>query len=412
MARRRRIISLPAVLLMTMIVAGGGGTALAQDPEEVNPLDTHFTVAGQVAVFNANVNQIYAESLDAERRRSNLGNRLWSLVKKQEDDGIGYAADIFLLQELNRTQAIALKNEFPGKNASQIGHAASTDAEKGVITNNTSYLHVSETAILYNSDTMKLVDGSVGYIDHAYSRSQGCTESYRLALGIPLDLDSDGESDCAKPKWKRTFYAEFIEKESGLRFAVASVHWVLDEFFSQKSYAAEMKAEWAKHIADTLKTTFPLSTAFAIGGDFNQKRCKATALLETTDDVSTSVDSANEPVLCEPNPFWTRFSSLGFVDTVFAMHGQTDERLRDQYRDGFVGRSLTQINYRKKRIDHIFIGGDTVHSAASFDLSCGVTAPYPEDRNCAKLAHPHAYSDHRIVWAFMGPVPRVHQVES
>lgn len=90
------------------------------------------------------------------------------------------------------------------------------------------------------------------------------------------------------------------------------------------------------------------------------------------------------------------------------MHGQTDDRLTAQYRDGFVGRTST-INYRNKRIDHIFTAGETIHSAASFDLSCGVGAPSPYAWNCDNLAHPDAYSDHRIVWAFRIAGPATEQ---
>ena len=408
MLRKLGVLSLITAVLM---VAPTTGAAAQELPPW--PLPEYFTLPGQVAIFDANVRQIYD---DSEARRNALGRRLYDLVweERYTEGSIGYSADIFLLQELNSVQANDLADEFGGKNLSWVGVAASSPALNGTIREYPSYVLKSETAILYNTNTMELVPGSVDHIDHTYSSNYGCSEATRVAMGIALDLDGDGKSDCAKPKWKRTYMAEFVEKESGLRFAVASVHWVLDSFFAEKATAAEHKAQWAQDIATTLRTRYPLATAFTVGGDMNQKRCAEVPPAGISGDQDVPIDLSDEPkerTVCPVTPFWERFSALGFVDTVFAVHGQTDTRLSAQYRDGFVGRDTTQINYRPKRIDHIFTAGETTHSAASFDLFCGVGAPSPHPWNCRELTHPDAYSDHRIVWAFVGPVPRATRVE-
>lgn len=408
MIGRQRLVSLLFALMMAVNATAAAASEEVVSSDDGDVLLTNATPAGQVAIFNSNVMQVYN---DDEMRRSALGRRFYTLRTTFGEDGMGYSADIFLLQEVNTVQAEDLRIELQQKNGFYNTLAASSNNH--ILEDSTSLLHVSDTAIIYNNKTMALVPGSKGHIDHTYTRSEACSESTRLSLGIALDLDGDGKSDCEKPKWKRTFYAEFQEVASGLRFAVASVHWVLDDFFSDKTTAANKKAEWAEDLALHLRTTFPSSTAYAIAGDFNQKRCRATDVLATsttTDDSTDVLAAPKEPVVCETNPFWTRFSALGFVDTIFAMHGQTDDRLTAQYRDGFVDRTSTPA-YRKKRIDHIFTAGETVHSAASFDLSCGVGAPEPYDWNCKEITHPDAYSDHRIVWAFMGPVPRVERIE-
>jgi hypothetical protein len=249
-----------------------------------------------------------------------------------------------------------------------------------------------------------IVEGT-GHIDHAYSLADKCSSSERQLLGIALDLDEDGTNDCDKPKWKRTYYAFLTEKGAGGQsLAVASVHYVLDEFLKDKATGRAMKAQWSEELVTALRLAAPPQvSSFAIGGDFNQGKCLP---LDPAVSVSTPLDAPRESNTCPPTPMWQKFASLGYADAIFTLHGQTNPRLDDQYRDGYLGRGPS-INYRKKRIDHIFVHGAWAPSSASFDLSCGITAPVSFDMNCNEFeTHPDAYSDHSLLWTYIGPVPR------
>lgn len=220
------------------------------------------------------------------------------------------------------------------------------------------------------------------------------------SAGLALDLDGDGTNDCDKPKWKRTYHALLQEKEvGGQTFAVASVHFVLDNFFARRSDGRAHKATWANQLADELMVNeYPEANAYAIGGDLNQSRCMQDGI---------------EPAVCAqgPTPMWTAFNSRGFLDEVYEVHGQSDATIKDQYRDGFEGRTGT-IHYRDKRIDYIFGAKSTAHSSASHDLSCGIELKNSWERNCKKLDHPDSYSDHRLVWSYLRIVPPTAQAQT
>ncbi|MDQ3983009.1 MAG: hypothetical protein M3271_10065, partial [Actinomycetota bacterium] len=248
-----------------------------------------------------------------------------------------------------------------------------------------------ESAILINANTMTAQ--GTGYVDHSYSRDDMCDHQKRVQSGAALDLDDDGTSDCLKPKWKRTPFALLQEKDTnGQSFAVASVHFVLDSFIEEKERAREYKAQWSADVANALRLTYPAADVYSIGGDFNQTRCYGDGI---------------EPSICQVTPFWSRLSALGFVDEVYALHGETDAAIKVQYEDGWFGTNLGIRRYRTKRIDYIFAAGRTVYSSTSHDLTCGYEAPGTWEWNCHRLDHPHTYADHRLVWSYLGSQPRV-----
>lgn len=107
--------------------------------------------------------------------------------------------------------------------------------------------------------------------------------------------------------------------------------------------------------------------------------------------------TVTEEVNCSLRPLHRAADMKSFRDAVFATHGQTNETLDLQYRDGLQRRNL--------RIDHIFTQGTDVHFKASFDVSCGVTdrdADDAEEKACTWLSNKERYSDHRLLWALVG----------
>jgi hypothetical protein len=72
----------------------------------------------------------------------------------------------------------------------------------------------------------------------------------------------------------------------------------------------------------------------------------------------------------------------------------------------------------EKRIDYLFARGRSATTVdgksppgspplteASHDLNCGEIVQDPEEQSCDLLDNPERYSDHRLVWGFVGPIP-------
>ncbi|HEX2057584.1 MAG TPA: endonuclease/exonuclease/phosphatase family protein [Actinomycetota bacterium] len=367
----------PSPLPSDAPIVGSGGLAASAG--------TDFP--GQVIALSANMKQAY---LDSSTRRLHFAERLKALKEKVQKDGMARAPDILLLQEIRRGQAVdvatRLNSHLPGTNyAVVIGYGDPYVADHGT------YEIRSESAILINSNTM--TSHGTGHIDHSYTKEDMCDHQKRVAWGAALDLDADGTSDCLKPKWKRTPFALLKEREAdGQTFAVASVHFVLDNFIEDRDRAREYKAQWSADVANALRLAYPTADVYGIGGDFNQGRCYGDGV---------------EPSVCDVTPFWARLSALGFVDEVYALHGESDAAIRVQYEDGWVTQNSTVKRWREKRIDYIFAAGRTSYSSASHDLTCGYLAPTGWPWNCTDLNHPHSYADHRLLWSYLGSRPRM-----
>lgn len=369
---------------------GSAANPLPSDPPMVGPGGlagaTGADTPAQVIAVSVNLKQAYLDSVD---RRLHFAQRIKVLKEKLDKDGMARPPDVLLLQEIRRAQAqdvaARMNNHLGGTN-----YVVASAESSPYVADSGTYEIRGESAILINANTMKLL--GTGHIDHSYTKEDMRSGQKRLSQGVSLDLDKDGTNDCDKPKWKRTPYALLGEKEAnGQTFVVASVHFVLDNFIEDKDKAREYKAQWSTDLANRLRTAYPTADVYGIGGDFNQTRCFGDGI---------------EPSICDVTPFWARLAALGFVDTVYALHGESDSAIRAQYEDGWFGPNTAQLRWRDKRIDYIFSAGRTAHCSASHDLTCGYRAPEGWPWNCKELDHPHNYSDHRLVWAYMRSLPR------
>jgi endonuclease/exonuclease/phosphatase family metal-dependent hydrolase len=151
-----------------------------------------------------------------------------------------------------------------------------------------------------------------------------------------------------------------------------------------------------------------------VAGDFNNPRCAnqdppGERVAAPADDPSEGVLS-DESVVCDLHtgditgggvtPAWAEMTSAGYHDTVFEAN-RTQPQLERQYRDGLHQRA------RRSRIDYIFAKGQLAYVRASYDLLCGVAKGdvlRPETQNCKWLRSPDRYSDHRLLWAIIGPM--------
>lgn len=346
---------------------------------------TSCRTIGRVLVLAANVKQFTLDST----RVQNFAVRVRRLANKAEyeyTDGMGCWPDVIVLQEIYNDVTDDVRNalnmEFTGTTASPYAIAKHFSPPA---TPSGGKLLVADSAILYNTSTMDLLGTS--YIDTAYSKEEGCVDS------ILKDADGDGFDDCDYVKTKRHATALLEERVriSGtstdpVKVAVASIHLVPSYLLKDDTTAELKKTQWSTELAEKLAVLHPGANSFSLAGDFNRTRCIPGTLVPSTGYKETTV--------CGVRPFWDALQAQDMLDSIFAVHGATNESLDGQYRDGYTK--------RPKRIDFIFARGANVLDSASHDLTCGVISA----SDCQSSTSPERYSDHRLLWAFLGPVPR------
>lgn len=325
--------------------------------------------------------------------RVNFARRVGELAKKITGDGMGFVPDVITLQEVYDEHALAVADVLEKQTGYRFRVAQSFSSADldGDPRNGTRA--EGDSAILYNADTM--IPLGKGQGDSPVAQEDVCVDD----PAVVQDFDLDGEDDCALPKIKVHALAMLAEalvgpvdggalsepqSVQGLTIAAASVHFSPGGSFSSPATESRKKAQWSREVAQDLQSGFGGADTFAIGGDFNHRRCD-----------ELGAPPLEEKVTCTERAFWKDLRSLGFVDSVFATHNESDPELSGQYRAG---------NERGKRIDFLFTAGNTRRDAASHDVSCG------EDDlggNCKQRTSPGFYSDHRLNWTFLGPTPVV-----
>lgn len=409
-------------------------------PDSVNMVATPLN---QVIVVSANVNQRNArpnqvcppksteatntdyknfKSCDQAKREQRFGKRMRDLAVKdlEEDiDGMGHAPDVILLQEAARIDAQGIRDALNERFAYsrtvlvppmpctalecfKIARSAPAKDLDGDETNKNET--VDDTAIIYNSSTMEKLKAGVS--ETSYLLNEACN---RAISPDPLlnDLDQDGIPDCpnfpgGQKLTKRNGMASFAEIGSSYTIAVSNVHLVRSEHLKDPR---EKKRKWARQLAADLEKFDDSATSYAIGGDFNTTRCE-------------NPPTQDEPVSCTGLPWWRALTTVGAIfdappgenqgfaydDTIYQTHGveRGQPALSAQFNDGNLRREF--------RIDFIFtksrlssVGDEPIY--ASHDLTCGLTAVPPRERNCKDLRNPERYSDHRLLWTFSATSP-------
>jgi exonuclease III len=205
---------------------------------------------------------------------------------------------------------------------------------------------VRDTAILLNRRTMSIKDEG-GFLSTQYLLRDAAPE--------------------VEARIKQHAYCLAETASGGLRLALASVHFVLSDRLAAPTVGFCYKGKWARQVASFLNSRYPERSVvqlWVIGGDFNNRRCVG----------------RRERVSCGVWPFWHVLASqMRYLDTVFARHGGSNESLARQTRNG-------------KRIDYIFARAAVLR--ASHDI-----------RYDAHPGDPGFYSDHRLLWALLGPMP-------
>ncbi|HEX2294382.1 MAG TPA: hypothetical protein VHN37_03645, partial [Actinomycetota bacterium] len=391
-----------------------------------------------------------AKGCEAERREGSFARRVRDLAEKtlNDIDGMGAIPDVILVNEVRRDHpngdddVLSLVRRLEGAIDTDLDEnddGIPDDADFRIAKSrraawifNKTYgpnqeegkdpprtVTKADTAIIYNFDTMRRLpmntdndpelerDRGIA-VDTTYSsedqvQGRECRDN-NTGLAIALDFDGDGIDECRTRTFKRHFLIAFEKLDSDLSAAVASLHFVQKEFLDQHDDREveeerdraqtdtnnSKKDDWARQVATEMLQRYENSvTHFFLGGDFNIERCippkyepdyEARQLL--------GIEEPPERSDCTERRWWTSLTGLTYADSVFAVHGGSQESLDAQYQDGDV--------VRDRRIDFVFArrtAGTPQFAGASQDLTCG----FPD--NCLDLNETERYSDHRIVWA-------------
>lgn len=309
-----------------------------------------------------------------------FARRVRDLAQKQADDGSRYVPDVITLQETFSSDTDLFRTELKKHTGYDFGLAAHTQQfdDGGV--------H-GGAAILYNRNTMEARAKS--FIDMVDPGK--IEETYRTVTGLLVErpLVPNGPYTVA---------------------AVASTHMVPGKKSvdaGRRSEIRQAKADWFQQIASQMDASWPSAARSFIAGDFNEPRCLVSVGPDEREEgypADSDLDgglmgATPEPVDCARRPLHTRANGLAFVDAVHQVHGKSQITMNRQYEDGFGTREL--------RIDHVFVRGGSILSA-SHDRTCGtgyVADPLDptESQTCDYLSNPDRYSDHRLVWALVGP---------
>jgi exonuclease III len=288
----------------------------------------------QLLVLSANLKSAWPEDVvDAEL--VNFARRVSKVVP--------FAPDAVLLQEVVQSSATRIAQLLRRETGFGFDVAVSPGADP-LVGMQGNQIIVRDTAILLNRKTMAIRDEG-GFLSTQY-----------LLRDAAPDLEA---------RIKQHGYCLAETASGGLRLALASIHFVLNDRLAAPTMGFCYKGKWARQVGSFLNSRYPQRTApqlWVIGGDFNNRRCVG----------------RRERVACDVWPFWHALEAqMGYIDTVFDRHGDSNESLARQTRDG-------------KRIDYIFARAAVVR--ASHDV-----------RYDAHPGDPGFYSDHRLLWALLGP---------
>jgi exonuclease III len=254
-----------------------------------------------------------------------------------------FAPDAVLLQEVVRSSAARVAQLL--KDTTGFGF----DVTRGpgpeiVVGTEGSQIVVRDTAILLNRRTMRLQE------EGGFFRTRYLSED--AAPGV-------------QPRVKEHAHCLARTASGRIRIALASIHFVTNDKLAALSVGFCYKGTWARQVANFLRSRYAQGTVtqlWVVAGDFNNRRCL----------------TPRETVVCDVLPFWHVLTAQsGFRDAVFDRHGHSEESLAAQTRNG-------------RRIDYVFARGRVL--AASHDIDYD-----------AHKGEPGFYSDHRLLWALVGP---------
>ena len=362
-------------------------------------------------------------------REELLADRVRSLLDEYGEtdspDAMPYAPDVILLQEARKVDAQNIASYLNGKinmldaNGEQtsdvfvVGKAATnrvTVLKPGSKKATPRVVRIKSTAILYNKQTMSILQSSSGhnseFIDLGYGRTQqvDCPDDEENASMLLLDADLDGFRDCRTRTHRRNYLMGFAETAAAgaTSVGVASIHFP-DPSSIKGSDHDEKARQWAGIAANTIANEYPTAARAYLGGDFNIERCVNSAGADPEPIDCDDVRPWYEQLTAAPDPMNpTAFS--GYEDLIYQLYGDDQEEMDLQYRDG--------ASSRERRIDFLFskeLTAEVVETApvGSHDITCGSDDANPDHRKtCEDLRNSERYSDHRLVWGYYDvPVP-------
>lgn len=250
--------------------------------------------------------------------------------------GVSSAPDVVLLQEVTRSVAkevaVRLSREIGKKYTVAIAPGPVAWHQVG------DKMYATETAILLNSSTMRRL-GRGHYLTNTYALND-------TAPGIPNTR-------------KGVAYVLAQQRSTGIKYSIASLHFVPNWNFKSPAVSYEYKRQWAARVVHIVKMHYPSSIP-VIGGDFNSPRC----LNRSARD-------------CVPAPFWSLMTSgLHFHDTLYTYGEQ-------------IGLGHLPA---KPGVDFIFTKTGTAAAGSDY------TYTKADQADPTKF-----YSDHQFHWALIGP---------
>ncbi|HEX2051811.1 MAG TPA: hypothetical protein VHJ34_14430 [Actinomycetota bacterium] len=196
----------------------------------------------------------------------------------------------------------------------------------------------SETAVLIDADTMARA-GRGGWLRQTHDPGDGAPGETRTV--------------------KKTAYVPLEERATGMRVAVASAHFHLDNLLRTKTIAARYKERWSVEITRLLEREYP-SSVHVWGGDLNASRCR-----------DARADG------CVLSPFWKTMTTdpFRYDDVVYTVAVRDDD----------------VVEKRTGHSDYVFADG------APVDAGSDITYKDELERDASVF-----YSDHRFFWAVVG----------
>jgi hypothetical protein len=320
------VSSLSSLLAIVVATVATTAPVRAQTAPRLEPSPT-----GEILVLDANLQEAFVASDVADPTdMQNFARRAAELVP--------FAPDVVLLQEVvgpsaeNVATLLSRETGFTYEIAIAPGPTAFPEAGE-----DRDDQVQQETAILFNSETMKTV-GERGFFETSYDPADGI----------------DGQ----KAKTKLHAFAAVKDLDSKRTYPLMSVHFVPNQNFVSDEVGWSYKESWSREVARFLDSVFPPPgwTGHIVGGDFNNRRC-------------TTIDEARE---CETLPFWPVMTvENAYADSVFTA-GAEDE----------IGTA--------KRIDYVFGRLDPTLAASDLEYDQG-------DKSDPTVF----YSDHRLIWTLL-----------
>lgn len=308
--------------------AVAGALALAVAPGPAAPPARAGAGEPRVVVVTANLQEAYDErDLRDMREMRVFVSRLLERAP---------APDVLLLQEVRRASAAYVAELLEARTGHDFAVVRDPGPEPwarrgGVIVK-------SETAVLIDADTMARA-GRGGWLRQTHDADDGAAGETRTV--------------------KKTAYVPLEQRATGLRVAVASAHFHLDNLLRSKRVAARYKERWSVEITRLLQREYP-SSVHVWGGDLNASRCR-----------DPRADG------CVLSPFWKTMTTepFDYDDVVYTVSVRDDD----------------VVEKRTGHSDYVFTDGTPV------DAGSDIT--YKDE-----LEHDSSvfYSDHRFFWAVVG----------